>query len=83
MAIPAELKNLLNNGDLSLIKALYDERHRQGDEPDYKTVSVEYVRLVVSGKRETKREGTAAEEVVRIAKRYLENKREFREFILI
>lgn len=83
MAIPEELKNLLQVGDLTMIKELYDERHRQGDEPDHKTVSVEYVRLVIGGKRVTKRKGTAADEIVRITNKYLEHKRKFRDSILL
>lgn len=82
MIIPEDLKKLISYGDYTLIKEMYDERHAQGIDPDYKTVSEEYVRMVVKGERTTQREGTAADEILMLANRYLEHKRNYREDLL-
>lgn len=82
MTIPDDLKNALSSGDYTLIAELYAERHRYGNDPDYKTVTSGYVSMVLNGQREAN-EGTAAEEIVRIAKAYLEHKINFRENFLL
>jgi len=81
--IDEDLKKLISYGDYALIKEIYDERHTLGSDPDYKTVSEKYVSLVIQGLRTTQREGTAADEILMIAKRYLENKRDYRSEMLI
>lgn len=81
MGNPKDIKNLveyLDYGDYSLIKDLYDERHRMGNKPDNKTVSRQYVKMVLSGERTTIRKGTAADEILLIATKYLKHKRDFR-----
>jgi len=79
MTIPDDLKKLITHGDNTLIAELYDDRHSR---IDLKTVTPKYVADVISGVKEAN-EGTAAEEIVRIAIKFLENKRDFREAILI
>jgi hypothetical protein len=82
MIIPDELKNALSKGDYTLIAEMYAERHRYGNDPDYNTVTSSYVSMVLNGQREAN-EGTAAEEIVRIATAYLEHKRNFWENFLL
>lgn len=75
MGIPEELKKLIRHGDYQLISEMYQERHEvQGD---MKTVSTQYVKMVIDGERVTKRENTAADEIIMIAIKCLEHRRDF------
>jgi len=80
MSIPDELRKLITEGDYTYIADLFIERHQLLG--DYKQISTEYVRLVIQGRRPAS-EGTAAEEIMCIAIKYLTHKRDFRETILI
>lgn len=62
-------KEFLQVGDRSRIMEIYNERHKK----DGATISLSYVYLITEGKRPAT-PGTAAQEVVEIAKTYLENK---------
>ncbi|MFD0997722.1 hypothetical protein ACFQ21_00320 [Ohtaekwangia kribbensis] len=74
MSISDELKKLIRTGDYTLISDLYKELHEQKE--DFKTVSSRYVQMVIDGER-TANEGTAAEEIIRIATKVLTHRREF------
>lgn len=74
MSIPEELKKLIRVGDYTLIAELYRDRHYLLE--DYKTVTSQYVQMVIDGEREAN-PGTAAEEIIEIAIKYLEHKRNF------
>lgn len=80
MGIADELKKLIRIGDYTLIAEMYKERHDMLG--DFKTVSSQYVQMVVEGERDAN-PGTAAEEILMIAQKYLEHKREFIDEILI
>jgi hypothetical protein len=82
MEISDDLKQSISYGDYTLIAELYADRHTREPRKDFKTVSKQYVEMVVSGDRPAK-EGTAAEEIMIIAIKYLQHKRDFRETILI
>ena len=82
MIISDDLKKLITYGDHTLIAELYADRHTRWPRQDYRTVSSKYVEMVISGDRPAS-EGTAAEEIMMIATKYLEHKRDFREAILI
>jgi hypothetical protein len=75
MGIPEELKKLIRRGDYQLIAEMYKEVHEAKE--DFKTVSSEYVQMVVDGERVTKREGTAADEILMIATKLLTHRRDF------
>ena len=81
MNISDELKKHISYGDYSLIADMYAERHRQGNDPDYKTVSSKYVEMVINEVRPANPE-TAAEEIMMIAQYYLTHKANFRDQIL-
>jgi hypothetical protein len=74
MEISNELKKLVRYGDYSLIAELYKEKHDLLG--DYRTVSSKYVEMVISGERPAS-PGTAAQEIMEIAQKYLEHKRNF------
>jgi len=74
MEIPQELKKHISIGDYTLIAEMYKERHILLD--DYRTVSSKYVQMVIDGTRPPS-PGTAAEEIMMIATKYLEHKRNF------
>lgn len=74
MNISEDLKKLLRNGDYTLIAELFKERHETAG--DYRTVSSKYVQMVIEGERPAT-PGTAAEEIMLIAQKYLEHKRNF------
>jgi hypothetical protein len=76
MGIPEEFQKLIRKGDASLIAELYAERHAHGENPDYKTVSIQYVQMVLLGIRSAS-PGTAAEEIEAIAIKLLEHRRNF------
>lgn len=80
MGIPEDLKQYITDGDYQYIADLFAERHQLAG--DCKTVHREYVRKVLLGMRPAA-EGTAAEEIMLIAIKYLKHKRDFRETILI
>lgn len=80
MAIAEELKKLIRVGDYTMIAEMYKERHDILG--DFKTVSSYYVQMVIDGVRDAN-PGTAAEEILMIATKYLEHKREFIDEILI
>lgn len=81
MIISNDLKKHISYGDYSLIAEMYAERHQQGSDPDYKTVSSRYVEMVINEDRPANPD-TAAEEIVMIAQFYLEHKANFRDQIL-
>ena len=74
MEIPEELKKLIRIGDYTLIAEMYKERHVVLE--DYRTISSKYVQMVIEGDRPAS-PGTAAEEIMMIATKYLEHKRNF------
>jgi hypothetical protein len=74
MSISEDLKKLVRYGDYSLIAELYKEKHELLG--DYRTVSSQYVEMVIKGERPAS-PGTAAEEVLEISIKYLEHKRNF------
>lgn len=76
MTIPDDLKNELSTGDYTLIAEMYAEIHSLGKQADFKKVSSAYVAMVLKGERAAN-EGTAAEEIVRIATAYLTHKKNF------
>lgn len=76
MTIPEELKKLIRWGDYKLIAEMYKERHATGYDADYRTVSTKYVQMVIDGDRDVT-PGKASEEIIDIATRYLEHKRNF------
>lgn len=81
MSISKDLKKQITYGDYSLIAEMYAERHQQGNDPDYKTVSSRYVEMVINEERPASPD-TAAEEIMKIAHYYLEHKANFRDQIL-
>jgi hypothetical protein len=81
MNIPDELKKLSKRGDLSFIQEVYAERHSRGENPDYDTVSIEYIRLVLSGQRAS--ESDKAQEILAIAIKLFEHKRDFIDSVLV
>lgn len=81
MGIPEELKKLIRSGDHSLIAEMYAEIHSQGDEADHRTVTSQYVGLVLEERRPAT-PGTAAEEIEAIAIKLLEHRRNFIDDIL-
>lgn len=80
MSIPEELKKLIRNGDYVLIAEMYKERHEGLG--DFKKVSSSYVQMVIDGEREAN-PGTAAEEIIKIANKLLNHRREFIDELLI
>lgn len=80
MEIPEELKNMIRNGDYTMIAEMYNERHERSE--DYRTVSVQYVKMVLDGVRPV-RPGLASEEILMIAIKYLEHRRNFIDELLI
>lgn len=74
ISIPEELKKLIRLGDYTLIAELYKERHMLLG--DYKTVTSQYVQMVIDGERDAN-PGTAAAEIIEITCKYLEHKRNF------
>lgn len=74
MSISDELKKLIRHGDYQMIADLYKERHELLE--DYRTVSSKYVEMVINQTRDAN-PGTAAEEIIKIALKYLEHKRNF------
>jgi hypothetical protein len=82
MSIPAELKKQIRRGDYTLIQELYEEIHSMGDDADHKTVSIEYIRLVL-GEHRPAEPGTMAEEIEAIAKKLLEHRQNFISDLLI
>jgi len=74
MGIPDELKKHIRYGDYVLIAEMYKERHEILG--DFKTVSSQYVQMVIDSEREAN-EGTAAQEILAITIKYLEHRRNF------
>jgi hypothetical protein len=81
MSIPDELKKLLKQGDLTLIQEMYAERHSMGQDPDYDTVTIEYIRLLISGERNG--DSDKAQEILAIASKLLEHKRNFIQSVIV
>lgn len=80
ITISEEQKKLIRIGDYTLIAEMYKERHIMLE--DYRTVTPKYVKMVIEGERPANH-GTAAEEVLRIANKYLEHRRNFIDELLI
>lgn len=76
MSISSDLKKQITSGDYTLIAQMYAERHAL----DQRKVTAKYVEMVINGNRAA-RPGTAANEIIAIAGKYLANKIEIRKAI--